>query len=72
MKKQKRDQLVQGADGEDHLRPDRELISILIKVRPDLYRAFQRCTWILIHESGRTQLDVMEEMVEDFLIKHQC
>lgn len=48
------------------------LVPLILKVRPDLYRAFHRCSWILIHETGRDQLDIMEEMVEDFLIKHQC
>ncbi len=38
----------------------------------ELYRAFQRCTWILVHETGRTQLEVINEMVEDFLVKHGC
>ncbi|MFZ5759130.1 MAG: hypothetical protein ACOY32_05800 [Thermodesulfobacteriota bacterium] len=72
MKKKEHDNLVSGEDGEGQHRPGRELVPLIIKVRPDLYRAFHRCTWILIHESGRTQLDVMEEMVEDFLVKHQC
>lgn len=49
-----------------------ELETIMIKVRPDLYSAYQRCSWIIIHETGREQLDVMQEMVEDFLIKHGC
>lgn len=49
-----------------------ELHTIQIKVREDLYRAFQRCNWIIIHETGRTQLDIMNEMVEDFLVKHGC
>ncbi|OKY76411.1 MAG: hypothetical protein BM485_04020 [Desulfobulbaceae bacterium DB1] len=51
---------------------DEELATLVLKVRPDLYRAFHRCSWILIHETGRDQLDIMQEMVEDFLIKHQC
>ncbi|MBC8318851.1 MAG: hypothetical protein H8E41_13180 [Desulfobulbaceae bacterium] len=48
------------------------LQTIQVKVREDLYRAFQRCNWIVIHETGRTQLDIMNEMVEDFLVKHGC
>ncbi|MBU4260831.1 MAG: hypothetical protein KKC76_02985 [Proteobacteria bacterium] len=46
--------------------------SLTIKIRPDLYRAYQRCSWIIINETGRSQLDIMQEMVEDFLIKHGC
>ena len=41
-------------------------------VSEDLYRAFQRCVWIQIHESGRTQLDLMDEVVRDFLRKYGC
>ncbi len=51
--------------------PD-ELAELKIKLSPDLFRAFQRCSWIIIHETGRTQLEVMNELVEDFLIKHGC
>jgi len=47
-------------------------IPLTLKIPPDLYRAYQRCSWIIIHETGRDQLDIMQEMVEDFLIKHGC
>ncbi|MEA3547503.1 MAG: hypothetical protein U9R66_07555 [Thermodesulfobacteriota bacterium] len=50
----------------------KQLQTLTLKMNDDLYRAFQRCTWILIHESGRTQLEVINEMVEDFLVKHGC
>ncbi|RUM39889.1 MAG: hypothetical protein DSY70_04790 [Desulfobulbus sp.] len=52
------------------LNPDLEEIKLFVP--PDRYRAFQRCVWILVHETGRTQLEVMREVVEDFLIKHKC
>ena len=48
------------------------LATVMLKLRPDLYRAYQRCSWIIVHETGRDQLSIMEEMVEDFLIKHGC
>ena len=51
--------------------PDSDLKEIKLFVPPDLYRAFQRCVWIQVHE-GRSQLDVMQEMVEDFLVKREC
>ncbi|MDA8163466.1 MAG: hypothetical protein M0017_00345 [Desulfobacteraceae bacterium] len=46
----------------------------LLRLRIDagLYRAFQRCTWILVQETGRERMAIMEEMVRDFLIKHGC
>lgn len=52
--------------------PDGNLETIRLRVPADLYRAFQRCTWVLINETGHSQLEIMEEVVEDFLIKHGC
>ncbi len=49
-----------------------ELVELKIKISPDLYRAYQRCSWIITHETGRDQLDVMAEMVTDFLVKNGC
>ena len=49
-----------------------ELAEIKIFVPADCYRAFQRCVWIQVHESGRTQLEVMQELVDDFLAKYEC
>jgi len=50
----------------------KELTTFNLKVSDDLYRAYQRCTWILVNETGRTQLEIMDEMVRDFLVKHGC
>lgn len=49
-----------------------KLSEIKLLVDDDLYRAFQRCVWILVHETGRDQLDIMQEVVHDFLVKHEC
>jgi hypothetical protein len=49
-----------------------DLTPLTIKVPDDLYRAYQRCSWILINEADRDQLEIMEEMVRDFLVKHGC
>jgi hypothetical protein len=48
------------------------LTELKLKINADLHRAFQRCAWIIVHETGRSQVDVMHEMVEDFLRKHGC
>jgi hypothetical protein len=48
------------------------LVELKIKVPADLYRAYQRCSWVLINETGCDQLDIMEEMVYDFLVKNEC
>lgn len=50
----------------------KELAEVKLMVPADLYRAFQRCVWIQIHETGVTQLELMEEVVRDFLKKHGC
>ncbi len=49
-----------------------ESVELKIKISADLYRAYQRCSWIIINETGCEQLDIMEEMVLDFLVKHEC
>ncbi len=49
-----------------------ELIELKLKIPEDLFRAYQRCSWIIINETGRDQLEIMEEMVHDFLVKNQC
>lgn len=54
--------------------PDRleDLTEIKLFVPDDLYRAFQRCVWIQVNETGRTQPEIMKEVVHDFLVKHGC
>jgi len=47
-----------------------ELVELKLMVRADLYGAFQRCTWLIVNETGRNRLDLMNEVVRDFLIKH--
>jgi hypothetical protein len=48
------------------------LVALKIQIPQDLYIAYQRCSWIIVHETGRAPLEVMEEMVRDFLVKHGC
>ena len=48
------------------------LVDLKIVIPQDLYIAYQRCSWIIIHETGKAPLEVMEEMVRDFLVKHGC
>ncbi len=49
-----------------------DLIELKLKIPEDLFRAYQRCSWIITHETGRDQLEIMAEMVHDFLVKNQC
>ena len=59
-----------GLDEQDKAAP--ELAEIKLFVPDDLYRAFQRCVWVLINETGRDQKEIMREVVHDFLVKHGC
>jgi hypothetical protein len=52
--------------------PSSELSEIKLLVSDNLYRAFQRCVWVLVNETGRDQLDIMHEVVHDFLVKYKC
>ena len=47
-------------------------VALKLLVSEELFRAFQRCLWVRMNESGRTQLELMEEVVLDFLKKHDC
>jgi hypothetical protein len=48
------------------------LLPLNLQVSPELFRAYQRCTWIIVNETGRDQHSIMAEMVRDFLVKHGC
>ena len=49
-----------------------QLSELKLQIPAELYRAFQRCVWMRIHETGQTQLQLMEEVIRDFLLKHGC
>ena len=60
-------------DRQPEQQPDRaRRHEIKLFVREDLYRAFQRCVWMQVHEAGRDRFAIMEEAVIDFLTKHGC
>ena len=61
-----------GHDQENRAQAGDGLTELKLVVPEDLYRAFQRCLWLQIHETGTTQLELMEEVVRDFLNKHGC
>jgi len=58
--------------GPEEKKHAQNLAELKLLIPDDLYRAFQRCLWIRIHETGQSQLELMEEVVKDFLIKHGC
>ncbi len=49
-----------------------DLRELKIFVSEDLYRAWQRCCWALTYDTGQSRTDIMNEMVQDFLVKHGC
>lgn len=58
----------------DHKQSDHatHLVELKLLLPEDLHRAFQRCLWVRINETGQTQLRLMEEVIRDFLIKNGC
>lgn len=60
------------AYGDKPIESDQDLVELKLKLPRDLYRAYQRCSWIITHETGRDQLEIMEEMVLDYLVKNEC
>ena len=52
--------------------PEPGLAELKLLVAADLYRAFQRCLWIRVNETGQTPLQIMDEVIRDFLKKHGC
>lgn len=56
----------------DRPAPSRSLAELKLRIPEELYRAFQRCLWIRINETGQTPLAIMEEVITDFLKKHGC
>jgi hypothetical protein len=48
------------------------LVALKLQIPEDLYRAFQRCLWIRVNETGQTPLQLMEEVIQNFLKKHGC
>ncbi len=51
---------------------DAQSVAMTVHVRPDLYRAFMRCVWMLIHEEGLSPLEAQNTLIESFLRHHQC
>ncbi len=43
-----------------------------IHVRADLYRAFRRCVWMTINETGMTPLEVHNMLIEELLRMREC
>jgi hypothetical protein len=48
------------------------LTELKLFVDDDLCRAFQRCVWVIINETGRNRQEIMQEVIRDFLVKHGC
>lgn len=47
-------------------------VPMVVHVRPDLYRAFMRCVWMLVHEEGMSPLQAQNCLIEEFLSHHGC
>ncbi len=52
---------------------EKEEIKVLkIHVRADLYRAFRRCVWMTVYETGASIVDIHNSMIEEILKKRGC
>jgi len=49
-----------------------ELEVLEIHVRPDLYRAFRRCVWMTVHETGLPIVDIHNMLIEELLKQRGC
>lgn len=49
-----------------------DLVELKLLVPNDLFRAWQRCSWLIACEKEKKRTDIMEEMVREFLTKHGC
>ncbi|NNK93568.1 MAG: hypothetical protein HKP41_04370 [Desulfobacterales bacterium] len=48
------------------------LVELKLLIPEDLFRAWQRCSWLIACEKEKNRTDIMEEMVREFLTKHGC
>ncbi len=55
-----------------HKHVDEEREHLVVSLRSDLYRAFRRCAWMLIHETGMTPHEAHDKIFEALLKKHEC
>lgn len=49
-----------------------ETEELKLRVRSDLYRAFRRCVWMTIYETGMTLDEVHNMFIEDLLKNKGC
>ena len=45
---------------------------LTIHVRSDLYRAFRRCVWMTVYETGLPIVEVHNMLIEELLKKRGC
>ncbi len=49
-----------------------ELEEMVLILRPDLVRAFRRCVWMEVHETGRSPFEVQNRLIEELLRLKGC
>ncbi len=49
-----------------------EMEEMVLVLRPDLVRAFRRCVWMAVYETGRSPFEIQNEMVEELLRLRGC
>ncbi len=57
----------------DHSKDHQGDVELLqIHVRSDLYRAFRRCVWMTVFETGMSIVEVHNMLIEDLLRQKGC
>ena len=46
--------------------------SVTLILRADIARAFRRCVWLGVNETGRSPYEVQNELIEELLKRHGC
>ncbi len=59
----------------EHNRPENreaEREEMVLVLRPDLVRAFRRCVWMEVHETGSSPFEVQNRLIEELLRLKGC
>ncbi len=51
---------------------EEETEELKLRIRADLYRAFRRCVWMTVYETGMTLDEVHNLFIEELLKSRQC
>ncbi len=53
-------------------RREPEMGEMVLVLRPDLIRAFRRCVWMTVYETGMSPFEVQNSLIEELLKLKGC